>query len=204
MRQRGQMSTIPLEHARNAEQWRLPSRGVVGMAGLIIAESAIFTIVITAYLYYMGRDVTGPTPREVLEIPIFGTICLLSSSGFIMLAERAIEHGKMAAFTLWWAVTMLLGTIFLADTANEWYKLMVHDHLTVHTNLFGTTFYSLVGLHASHVIIGLIMMLVVLVLGLVHKVEPAHAERVKVLAMYWHFVDAVWVVVFTVVYIIGR
>jgi cytochrome c oxidase subunit 3/cytochrome o ubiquinol oxidase subunit 3 len=198
------MSTIPLQHATNAEPWRLPSRGVVGMAGLIIAESAIFTIVIVAYLYYLGRDVTGPAPREVLEIPILGTICLLSSSGFIMLAERAIEHGKMAAFTLWWSVTILLGAIFLADTANEWYKLIVHDHLTIHTNLFGTCFYSLVGLHASHVIVGLIMMLVVLVCALGRKVHSGHAARVKVLAMYWHFVDGVWVVVFTVVYIIGR
>src|SRR3954462_1787605 len=198
------MSTIPLEHARNAAQWRLPLRGVIGMAGLIVAESAIFTIVITAYLYYMGRDVTGPTPREVLEIPIFGTICLLSSSGFIMLAERAIQHGKMAAFTLWWAVTMLLGTIFLAATAKEWYKLIVHDHLTISTNLFGTCFYSLVGLHASHVIVGLIMMLAVLVFALGKKLHPEHGDRVKVLAMYCHFVEAVWVVVFSVVYIIGR
>ncbi len=140
------------------------------MAGLITAESAIFTIFVVAYLYYIGRDVAGPTPREVLEIPYFGTVCLLSSSFFIVLAERAIEHGKMAAFTLWWAVTMLLGTIFLADTALEWYKLIVHDHLTIHTNLFGTTFYSLVGLHASHVIVGLIMMLVVLVFALARKV----------------------------------
>lgn len=198
------MSTIPLEHARNEEQWRLPSRGVVAMASLIVAESAIFTIFVTAYLYYLGRDVNGPTPREVLEIPYFGTVCLLSSSFFIVLAERAIEHAKMGAFKLWWAVTMLLGTIFLADTGLEWYKLIVHDHLTVHTNLFGTTFYSLVGLHASHVIVGLIMMLVVLVFALGRKVQPAHAERVKVLALYWHFVDAVWVVVFSVVYIIGR
>jgi len=184
------MSTIPLQSAASNEPWTQPSRGVVGMAGLIIAESAIFAIVVTAYLYYAGRDVSGPTPREVLEIPIFGTMCLLSSSGFIMLAERAIEHGKMAAF--------------LADTANEWHKLIVHDHLTIRTNLFGTTFYTLVGLHASHVIVGLLMMLVVLAFALKRKVLPAHAERVKVLAMYWHFVDAVWVVVFTVVYIIGR
>ena len=198
------MSTIPLQHARNEEQWRLPSRGVVAMASLIVAESAIFTIFVTAYLYYLGRDVTGPTPREVLEIPVFGTICLLSSSGFIMLAERAIEHGKMGAFLLWWAVTIVLGGIFLGDTANEWYKL-IHDHnLTIHTNLFGTCYYSLVGLHASHVIVGLIMMLVVLMCALGRKVHREHAERVKVLAMYWHFVDAVWVVVFTVVYIVGR
>ena len=198
------MSTIPLQHVENEAPWRLPSRGVVAMASLITAESAIFTIFVVAYLYYLGRDVGGPTPREVLEIPIFGTVCLLSSSFFIMLAERAIEHGKMKAFTLWWAVTILLGAIFLADTASEWYKLIVHDHLTVRTNLFGTTFYSLVGLHASHVIVGLIMMLVVIAFALTRKLKPAHAERVKVLALYWHFVDAVWVVVFTVVYIVGR
>jgi len=197
------MSTIPLGHAANQE-WRLPSRGVMAMACLIVAESAIFIIFVVAYLYYIGRDVNGPNPREVLEIPWFGTVCLLSSSIFIMLAERAIEHGKMAAFTGWWAFTMLLGLIFLGDTANEWYKLIVHDHLTIHTNLFGTTFYSLVGLHASHVIVGLIMMLVVLVFALGRRVHPAHADRVKVLAMYWHFVDAVWVVVFSVVYLIGR
>src|SRR3569833_4437469 len=124
------MSTIPIEHGKAQEQWRLPSRGVVAMASLIVAESAIFTILVIAYLYYLGRDVTGPTPREVLELPIFGTICLLSSSGFIMLAERAIEHAKMCAFALWWAITILLGGIFLAATAMEWYKLIVHVHLT--------------------------------------------------------------------------
>ena len=174
------------------------------MSALITAESAIFTIFVVAYLYYIGRDVTGPTPREVLELPIFGTVCLLSSSFFIVLAEHAITHARMKSFTLWWSVTILLGAIFLGDTAREWYKLIVHDHLTISTNLFGTTFYSLVGLHASHVIIGLLMMLVVFAFALTRKLEPAHAERVKVLALYWHFVDAVWVVVFTVVYIIGR
>ena len=116
------------------------------MACLITAESAIFTIFVVAYLYYLGRDVAGPTPREVLEIPYFGTVCLLSSSFFIVLAERAIEHAKMQAFTLWWARDHAAGAIFLADTGIEWYKLIVHDHLTIHTNLFGTTFYSLVGL----------------------------------------------------------
>jgi cytochrome c oxidase subunit 3/cytochrome o ubiquinol oxidase subunit 3 len=94
--------------------------------------------------------------------------------------------------------------IFLVDTGAEWYKLIMHDHLTIRTNLFGTTFYSLVGLHASHVIIGLLMMLVTIAFSLTGSLRPAHAGRVKVLALYWHFVDAVWVVVFTVVYIIGR
>ena len=198
------MSTIPLEHIENQAAWHLPSRGRVGMVALIAAETAVFTIFVVAYIYYMGRDVHGPTPREVLELPIFGTVCLLSSSLFIWLAERAIEHGQMQAFKVWWGITFLLGAIFLGDTALEWKKLITVDHLTVKTNLFGTTFYSLVGLHASHVIIGLSMLLLVLLFALTDKLKPSHAERVQVLALYWHFVDAVWVVVFTVVYLVSR
>lgn len=198
------MATVPLQHATNEGEWRLPSRGVVAMASLITAESSIFTIFVVAYLYYLGRDIGGPTPKDVLEIPYFGTVCLLSSSGFIMLAERAIEHARMGAFRIWWSVTILLGAIFLADTGMEWQKLIVHDHLTIHTNLFGTCFYSLVGLHASHVVVGMLMMLVTLAFALTGHVRAEHAERVKVLSLYWHFVDAVWVVVFTVVYVVGR
>jgi len=198
------MATVPLQHATNEAEWKLPSRGMVAMASLITAESSIFTIFVVAYLYYLGRDVSGPTPKDVLEIPYFGTVCLLSSSGFIMLAERAIEHGKMAAFKLWWSVTLLLGAIFLVDTGMEWRKLIVQDHLTIHTNLFGTCFYSLVGLHASHVIVGMLMMLITLVFALTGHVRAEHSYRVKVLSLYWHFVDAVWVVVFTVVYVVGR
>jgi cytochrome c oxidase subunit 3/cytochrome o ubiquinol oxidase subunit 3 len=187
-----------------AAEWRLPSRGVVGMASLIVAESAIFTIFVVAYIYYMGRDVSGPKPHDVLEVPIFGTCCLLSSSLFIWLAEHAIARGNMRAFRLWWAVTFLLGAIFLGTTAREWHKLITVDHLTVSTNLFGTTYYSLVGLHATHVVVGLILLLVVLLFALAGKVQPRHSERVQVLALYWHFVDAVWVVVFTLVYLVSR
>lgn len=198
------MGTVPLEHIEHPEAWKLPSRGYVAMSSLIVAESAIFMIFVVAYLYYLGRDLSGPKPREVLELPIFGTVCLLSSSFFIYLAEHAITVGKMGAFKLWWAVTIVLGLIFIVGTGVEWDKLITHDHLTIATNLFGTTFYSLVGLHASHVIIGLIMLLTTLIFALTGKLNPTHAERVKVLALYWHFVDAVWVVVFTVVYIVGR
>lgn len=198
------MSTVPLQPDPIAGEWRLPSRGRVGMASLIVAESAIFTIFVVAYIYYMGRDVSGPTPREVLELPIFGTVCLLSSSFFIWLAERAIEHGQVRQFSLWWGITFLLGAIFLGTTAQEWHTLIYRDHLTVSTNLFGTTYYSLVGLHATHVVVGLILLLIVLLLSLTGHVRPAHAERIQVLALYWHFVDAVWVVVFTVVYLVSR
>ena len=197
------MSTIPLQHIENEAAWTLPSRGRVGMFSLIIAETAVFSIFVVAYIYYMGRDVHGPTPK-ILELPIFGTIFLLSSSYFIWLAERAIEHGQMEKFKLFWSITVAEGMFFLTDTGLEWNKLINHEHLTVSTNLFGTTYFCLGGLHASHVIVGLLLLLVVLILAFMNKLTAAHAERVQVLGLYWHFVDAVWVVVFTVVYLVSR
>jgi cytochrome c oxidase subunit 3/cytochrome o ubiquinol oxidase subunit 3 len=185
------------------EDWRLPSRGRVAMFSLIIGESAIFTIFVVAYVYYIGRSTYGPTPK-ILDLPIFNTICLLSSSLTIWLAEHAIERGRMRAFAAWWALTIVLGIVFLAGTAQEWTRLIAHEGLTIRTNLFGTTFYSLVGLHATHVVVGLIMLSLVLIFTLLGRVDQRNAERIQVLSLYWHFVDAVWVVVFTVVYIVGR
>jgi cytochrome c oxidase subunit III len=196
------MSAIP--QVAYTGEWHTPSRGVVGMLGLIAAESAIFTIFVVAYIYYTGTRIVHPGPREVLEVPVVGTICLLSSSLFIWIAERAIHGGHVKRFVLFWSITWLLGAIFLAGTALEWRRLIFERHFTVATNVFGSAFYSLVGLHASHVIIGLILILIVLLLAFTNKVKPEHAQHITVLAMYWHFVDAVWVVVFTVVYITGR
>src|ERR1700755_3206416 len=104
--------------------WQLPSRGKVAMAGLIIAESAIFTIFVVAYLFYLGKSVSGPTPREVLEPPIFYTICLLSSSLTVHLAGKRLEHGRRGAFLLFWLATIVLGGLFLYGTAQEWHRLI--------------------------------------------------------------------------------
>jgi cytochrome c oxidase subunit 3 len=185
------------------EPWVLPSRGIVGMACLIVAEAAIFIIFIVAYLYYLGKSLTGPTP-QILELPIFTSICLLSSSATVHFAVSALHHSKRSMCSLWLAATVLLGGIFLAGTAHEWYQLIYHDHLTIQTNLFGTTFYSLVGLHATHVIVGLFMLLLALYFSLSGKMTSKDTGRLEVLSLYWHFVDAVWVVVFTVVYVLGR
>jgi cytochrome c oxidase subunit 3/cytochrome o ubiquinol oxidase subunit 3 len=198
------MSTIPLEHAGIDRGWSLPSRGAVGIGALIVGESAMFAIFVVAYIYYIGRSTFGPTPREVLDVPVIATICLLSSSLSIWAAEREIHRGRIRRFQVLWAITCLLGAVFLFYTATEWNRLIFHDGLTVRTNLFGTTFYSLVGLHAAHVVAGLTMLLLVLLLSLLQKVGPEHTYRLRVLSIYWHFVDAVWVVVFTVVYVVGR
>src|ERR1700751_5727938 len=141
--------------------WSLPYRGKVAMAGLIIAESAIFTIFVVAYLFYLGKSLTGPTPREVLETPIFYTICLLSSSLTIHFAAKCLERGIGFAFLGLWLLTIALGGLFLYGTAQEWHRLIYEHGLTIATNLFGTTYYSLVGLHAFHVTAGLIMLFTV-------------------------------------------
>jgi cytochrome c oxidase subunit III len=186
------------------ERWELPERGPVGMICLIIAEAAIFLIFVIAYLFYLGKSATGPQPKDVLDLPIFLTICLLSSSATIGLAVAALRRGQTPLFLAWWGTTVMLAGVFLAGTAFEWKRLIVEKGLTIRTNLFGTTFYSLVGLHAFHVTVGLAFFLVVLSLALAGRVGREHAPRTHVLAMYWHFVDAVWIVVFTVVYVVGR
>jgi cytochrome c oxidase subunit 3 len=195
-------AAIPQESAK--QQWILPSRGRVGMLMLIVAESAIFTIFVVAYIFYIGKSVAGPFPKDVLELPIFISICLLSSSLTIHLAVRALHKAKLGSFALWWIVTLLLGTIFLAGTGREWHHLIYEKGLTVNTNLFGTTYFSLVGLHAFHVTVGLIVILAVTIFALTKQVKPEHSERLDIFSMYWHFVDVVWVIVFTVVYIVGR
>jgi cytochrome c oxidase subunit 3/cytochrome o ubiquinol oxidase subunit 3 len=186
------------------ESWKLPYKGSVGMFCLIIAESAMFTIFVVAYLYYLGKSLSGPTPKEVLDPPIFFTVCLLSSSISIHFATRSLKRGMTGAFLALWFLTIVLGGLFLYGTAHEWHNLIYNHGLTISTNLFGTTYYSLVGLHAFHVTVGLLALSLVFLLGLGGKVPAAQSERVEVLSLYWHFVDAVWVVVFTVVYVIGR
>jgi cytochrome c oxidase subunit 3 len=170
---------------------------------LIGAEAAIFTIFVVAYLFYIGKSVSGPQPKDVLHAPILYTICLLLSSLTVHFAVRKLVTGNLAAFASLWLLTIVLGAAFLYGTVREWVQLIFHDGLTVSTNLFGTTYYSLVGLHAFHVTMGLLALMIVALFYFMARLRREHAERLEVLSMYWHFVDAVWVVVFIVVYIIG-
>jgi cytochrome c oxidase subunit III len=178
--------------------------GRVGIYCLIAAEAAVFTIFVVAYLFYAGQSLTGPAPKDVLQVPLFFTACLLSSSATIHLAIQSWRRGAMNMFARWWLATLALGATFLTGTALEWRGLIYDKGLTIQTNLFGTTYYALVGLHAFHVVVGLGCLALVSALAFLGHVKPAHAERGHVLSLYWHFVDSVWVVVFVVVYVIGR
>src|SRR5499426_1293335 len=127
------MSALTISLNETPRLWKLPDRGKVAMASLIIAESAIFTIFVVAYLFYAGKSLSGPTPREVLETPIFYTICLLTSSLTVHLASKALERGKRALFFGMWQSTIVLGSLFLFGTAQEWHRLIYEHGLTIST-----------------------------------------------------------------------
>src|SRR6201988_140316 len=118
------MSAINTPIAHTPAAWTLPYRGKVAMACLIIAESAIFTIFVVAYLFYVGKSLTGPTPRETLETPVFYSICLLSSSITVHLAGTFLERGKRGAFLSLCFLTFILGGLFLFGTGQEWHRLI--------------------------------------------------------------------------------
>jgi cytochrome c oxidase subunit 3/cytochrome o ubiquinol oxidase subunit 3 len=172
----------------------------------LVSEVALFGTLIVTYVFYIGKDVVGPTPREALSLPLvlFTTICLLSSSATIHMAENSLHAGDLNRFLKWWAGTIALGAIFLGGTLIEWRELVRNFQLTPSRNLFGTTYYTLVGLHGLHVTGGLVILLIVFGLGLRRRLSAAKGEAVGLVSWYWHFVDAVWVVVFTVVYLLGR
>src|SRR5580693_8941019 len=197
------MSALSVSVPPGNVEWRLPSRGRVGMYCLIAAESAIFTIFVVAYVFYIGKSLTGPKPGDVLHAPIFYTICLLSSSLTIHLAVRGLSAAKIVAFGLWWLLTIVLGGVFLFGTAREWAHLINDEGLTISTNLFGTTYYSLVGLHAFHVTMGLLALAAVALFYFTARLRREHAERLEILSLYWHFVGAVWVGGLTVGYVMG-
>src|ERR1700755_2606648 len=129
------MSAIATPFPETTAAWKLPYRGRVGMACLIIAESAIFTIFVVAYLFYVGKSLTGPTPAEVLETPIFFTVCLLSSSLTIHYAGKFLQRGERVAFLGMWSLTIVLGGLFLFGTGREWHRLIYERGLTISTNL---------------------------------------------------------------------
>lgn len=198
------MSSITALHPQDSLDWQLPARGKAAMYSLIVGESALFTIFAVAYVFYIGKSLTGPKPADVLEVPIIGTICLLSSSLSIWRAEHALAHKRRTPFLAWLAITIGLGAAFLVGTALEWHKLIYYDGLTISTNLFGTTFYSLVGLHAIHVILGLLLLISALFFALFGQEGSVSSRQFDVIALYWHFVDVIWIAVFSIVYLFGR
>jgi cytochrome c oxidase subunit III len=181
-------------------------RTQVGMISFLCSEAAFFATLIVAYVTFLGASTDGPTPATALSLPlvIAGTAALLSSSVTVHFALGALADSRMRLFRRWLTATILLGVLFLAGTAVEWHGLVYEHGLTISRNLFGTTYFTLVGFHGAHVTVGLILLSLMGLLSLRGAVSGTRTEGFEVVSWYWHFVDTVWIVVFAVVYVFGR
>ncbi|TWU10856.1 cytochrome c oxidase subunit 3 [Allorhodopirellula heiligendammensis] len=174
----------------------------VGVLTFLCSEAVFFATLLIAYVTYRGATLHGPTPETSLSLPlaILDSVFLLSSSVAIGLAVKAFDRSDVPRFTRWMLVTIVLGSLFLCGTAYEWYQLIVHDGLTISRNLFGTTFFTLIGFHAAHVTIGLGVMS--LLLWKRRRGDLAvDSEAPEMVSWYWHLVDTVWIVIVLVVYL---
>jgi cytochrome c oxidase subunit III len=167
------------------------------------SECLFFGSLISTYLVYKGKSLVGPYPHEILNIPLtsISTFDLLMSSLAMVLTLAAIQQGKIRQFQLWCAVTAILGMIFLGFQVYE-FTHFVHEGLTLQTNLFGCTFFVLTGFHGAHVTGGVIWLLSLLVFSFTGRITQADSLDVEIAGLYWHFVDIVWIAIFTLLYLI--
>ncbi len=174
----------------------------LGMWILITSECILFGILIATYMIYRNASVVGPHPKDVLNIPIttISTFVLLMSSFSVVLGLSSIQAGNMVAFRRWILVTALGGLIFLGFQAYEFTEF-VHQGLGLSTNVFGGSFFLLTGTHGVHVTVGVIWLLSLFVTSLRGGLVEDGAIKVETMALYWHFVDVIWIVIFTVVYL---
>ncbi len=166
------------------------------------SECMFFASLIGTYLVYHGKSLSGPTAGEILEIPLVtvGTAVLLASSFFVVLALNGAQRGDRRALITWLGATVFCGLGFVGMQIYE-FSHFVHEGLTIKTNLFGATFYTLTGFHGTHVSVGVLWLATLFILALRGKITPAKAINLEIAALYWHFVDVVWVVIFPVVYL---
>lgn len=182
------------QRLRGAERHRLL------MIFFICSESVFFLSLIVAYLTYRGAS--GTQPGAVLSVPRTGlfSLALFASSGTLALAERAHRRQQGGRLRLWLLATIALGVIFLTGQALEWRGLLAQG-VTLRRDLFGTTFFTLTGFHGLHVIVGLLALTTITAVGFAGELEGGDEAAVGTVSLYWHFVDAVWVVIFSVIYL---
>jgi heme/copper-type cytochrome/quinol oxidase subunit 3 len=191
----------PLENQAAGGDGLLHKKALLAILLFIASETIFFACLIAAYVYYATASPHGPNAQKVLD-PLktgFYTACLLSSSLTVFLAERAQRKGK-PGLSRWLAATMALGAVFLYGEMQEYRKLL-HENVTVSRNLFGSTYYTLTGFHALHGTVGLILLGTMLVISLRRRMRKPQQSALECISYYWHFVDVVWIAVFSVVYL---
>lgn len=185
-----------------------PSTGIphrkLAIWTFIGSECLFFASLISTYLVYRGKSLQGPFPRDIFEIPLVtaGTAVLLFSSFFVVMALNGAQTGNRKRLVGWLSLTVLGGLFFVGMQVYE-FTHFVHKGLTMQGNLFGATFYTLTGFHGTHVTIGVIWLATLLVMAIRGKLPPERALDLEVAALYWHFVDVVWIVIFPVVYLMN-
>ncbi len=174
----------------------------LGMLVLISSELIFFGSLIAAYIEFHNRPAGGPSPKDldVLRTGLF-SIALWASSITLIVGERFMERGKALLFRIFLGGTIVLGLIFLYGQVTE-FLTMYSEHITISTNVFSSAFYTLTGFHGAHVTVGLLMLVVMFGLAVKGKIgQGKHESAMKSVAYYWHFVDLVWVVIFSIVYL---
>ena len=169
------------------------------------SECMFFGSLIATYLIYYGQSVSGPTPADILDIPTttVSTFVLLMSSFMMVMAYSNIRRGNVRNFRIWILCTAFLGATFLGFQLFEFREFAIHGHLTPRTNLFGSTFFTLTGFHGAHVTVGVVWLISLFGYSFKGDLTPQEGLSVDIAALYWHFVDVVWIVIFTVIYLIG-
>jgi heme/copper-type cytochrome/quinol oxidase subunit 3 len=167
------------------------------------SECLLFGGLISTYMLYRGRTQAGPKPNQVYDIPFtsISSFVLLMSSLTMVLAVSAAKHGDVPKTRLWLSATAALGSLFVGGQVYE-FSVFYREGLGFTTSLFGSSFYTLTGFHGAHVTVGIIMLVSLVVITLRGRIDGDRAEVVELIGLYWHFVDIVWIVIFTLVYLI--
>src|SRR5688500_3342792 len=175
----------------------------LAMWAFLGSECLLFGALISVYLLYKGRSASGPEPHEVYDIPFTSasSFMLLMSSLTMVLALASIQRGDHRRLRLWLLATASLGALFITGQVYE-FTTFYREGLSLSTNLFGSSFFVLTGFHGVHVSLGIMMLLSLFALSTRGKIPQERSEVVEIAGLYWHFVDIVWIVIFTVVYLI--
>ena len=168
------------------------------------SDCLFFASLIATYMVYRGQSLNGPYPVDIIDVPLttISTFVLLMSSFAMVQVLAATNANNQRGIRIWLFVTIILGTIFIAFQAYE-FNAFKNEGLTLGANLFGATFFTLTGFHGAHVTLGLIWLIALLILGFKGRLSPATSLDVEIAALYWHFVDIVWIVIFTLLYLIA-
>jgi heme/copper-type cytochrome/quinol oxidase subunit 3 len=195
------------EHPENTPAHPVTSTGLsnekIAMWAFLGSECLLFGALISTYLLYRGRSLTGPFPHDVYDIPYtsVSSFVLLMSSLTMVLALAAMQRHDQRRMRVWLLTTALLGATFIGGQVYE-FTVFYRAGLSLHENLFGSSFFVLTGFHGAHVTIGILMLLSLATISAKGRLGDDKVETVELIGLYWHFVDVVWIVIFTMVYLI--